>query len=226
MSTIPPSSRSRTSDNAAKAQFDLPSQPLAAGSGDPEPTEVGAQTTRRALAVDEPAMDEAAKQEFLWHIHQYLGEYARFGDTKAAFAGAIASALLGALYGAKAYVPLVKTPYSQWLPVTWLAATSGLFLLASIVLAIATVLPRLRGTVSKGFIYWGNIAAYGEVEQLRTSFHAQSARTLNDHLLHHIFDISFRVCIPKYRSVTLCIWTLVVGGFLAAAAALLLQGMP
>src|SRR5437763_6875673 len=31
--------------------------------------------------------DEAAKMDFLWHTHQYLGEYARFGDTKAAFAG-------------------------------------------------------------------------------------------------------------------------------------------
>ena len=90
------------------------------------------------------------------------------------------------------------------------------FLVVSILLAIWTVLPRLRSTQSKGYIYWGNIAAHGKVELLQTSFHSQSARTLNDHLLHHVFDISSKVCIPKYRAVSFCIWALVIGSFLAA----------
>src|SRR4051794_39473072 len=51
-------------------------------------------------------LDDAAKHEFLWHTHEYLNEYARFADTKAAFAGAIASALIGALYSAKAHMPI------------------------------------------------------------------------------------------------------------------------
>jgi hypothetical protein len=170
-------------------------------------------------------MDEASKQEFLWRTHQYLGEYARFGDTKAAFSGAIASALLGALYSAKAHVPLLQTSFQQWALSTWLAALGALLLFASVALAIWTVLPRLRSTQSKGFIYWGSIAAHGNVGLLQTSFHSQSAHTLSDHLLHHVFDISTKVCIPKYRSLSLCIWVLCVGAFLAAAA-LVLQDLP
>ena len=170
-------------------------------------------------------MDEAAKQDFLWYSHQYLGEYARFGDTKAAFAGTIASAILGGLYGAKAHVPLLQMPFNEWPASTWLVAFGGLSLITSVALAVWTVLPRLGSSQNKGFIYWGSIAAHGSMDLLQTSFHSQSARTLNDHLLHHIFDISTKVCIPKYRFVRWCICALFVGGFVAAAG-LILQDLP
>jgi hypothetical protein len=172
-----------------------------------------------------PPLDEAAKQQFLWHTHECLGKFSQFGDTKAAFAGTIAAALIGRLYSSKAYIPLVQAPCHQWSVVTWLSAGAWLFLMLSIALAIWTVLPRLRSTQSKGFIYWANIAAYGNVELLQTSFHSQSARALNDHLLHNLFDISSKVCVPKFRTVSRCIWALVICGVLAAAG-LLLQEMP
>jgi hypothetical protein len=165
-------------------------------------------------------MDEAAKQEFLWHTHEYLGEFARFGDAKAGFAGTVASALLAALYSAQVHVPLVRTSFHQWAVSTWLAGIGGAFLVASITCAIWTIVPRLRSTQSKGFIYWGSIAAHGNVELLQSSFHSQSAHTLNDHLLHHLFDISTKVCVPKYRAVSLSIWALSIGGFIAAVALL------
>ncbi|MDR3718878.1 MAG: DUF5706 domain-containing protein [Bryobacteraceae bacterium] len=167
------------------------------------------------------ALDETAKREFLWHTHQYLGEYARFGDSKAAFVGAIASALLGALYSAKVHVPILQSSFHQWALWTWLAAIAGVFLVVPVVLAVWTVLPRLRSTQAKGFIYWDSIAAHGNVELLKTSFHSQSARTLNDHLLHHVFDISSKVLVPKYRAVSLCIIALCIGGIFAAAALVL-----
>lgn len=172
-----------------------------------------------------PVTDEAAQQQFLWHVHQYLGEYARFGDTKAAFSGAIASALLGALYSAKAHMPLLNAPSAQWTLSTWLSAMGGVFLLASVALAIWAVLPRLGSTQTKGFIYWDSIAAHGSIEKLQKAFNEQPARTLNDHLLHHVYDISTKVCIPKYRAIALCIWTLCIGSLLTAAA-LVSQDLP
>jgi hypothetical protein len=172
-----------------------------------------------------PAMDEPAKMDFLWHTHQYLGEYSRFGDTKAAFAGTLTGAILGGLYSARAHVRLLQTSWDQWPVSAWLIATGSLFLVGSIALAVWTILPRLRSSQSKGFIYWGSIAAHGSMELLQTSFHAQSAQTLNDHLLHHVFDISTKVCIPKYRAVYLSITALFIGGFLGAAG-LLLQDRP
>lgn len=218
------SSDPSSSNNPSEAKLNPPVQPFPTVPAAAEPMEVAAENTSAtqvAPALTAPAMDEAVKQEFLWHTHEYLGEYVRFGDTKAAFAGTIAAALLGAMYTAKAHVPLVQMHYDQWSLSSWLAVVSALSLFVSVALAIWTVLPRLRSTQSKGFIYWGSIAAHGKVDLLQTSFHSQSALTLNDHLLHHVFDISSRVCIPKYRFVSLCIWALMIGGFVAAAALVL-----
>ncbi len=173
-----------------------------------------------------PAMDEAAKQDFLWHAHEYLNEYARFGDTKAGFAGTASAALLGLLYSAKAHVPIVQTTYQKWSFYNWLATGAIVFLSLSVMWALWTIWPRLRSTQPKGFIYWGSIAAHQRLELLQTSFHGQSARTLNDHLLHHAFDISTKVCTPKYRYVSLSIACLAIGGFLAAVTLVLQDERP
>jgi hypothetical protein len=205
------------SSNAPASQLVPPNQapPQAAE----EQSEVASQAAAHHSpgALSDPHLDEAAKHEFLWHTHEYLSEYARFADTKAAFAGAIASALIGALYSAKAHVSLFL-PLHQWSVAAWLTVVASTFLAASILLAVWTVLPRLGSTQSKGFVYWGAIANHRSVELLQTSFHSQSPRTLNDHLLHHLLDISQKVSIPKYRAATLCIWTMVIGGFLTGAA--------
>lgn len=217
---LPPAS------NEAEPKLNPSVQRMAVVSAESETPEVVGQTPLAApVRDDSTAMDEAAKQEFLWHAHQYLNEYAKFGDTKAAFGGTISAALLGALYSAKAHVPLVQMKVDQWPASTWIASAGAAFLLASVAFAISTILPRLRSTQSKGFIYWGSISKHGSLELLQTSFHSQSARTLNDHLLHHVFDISSKVCVPKYRSISLCIWALCIGGFLAAAA-LIVQDVP
>jgi hypothetical protein len=166
-------------------------------------------------------MDEVAKQGFLWNTHTYLNEYARFADTKAGFAGTAAAALLGALYSAKGHVPLVQTSFQQWTFSTWLAFFAIVLLVSAVLLAVWTIRPRLRSTQDKGFIYWSSVAAHKRVELLYTSFHGQSPRTLNDHLLQHIFDLSTKVCVPKYRHVSLCMLFLVIGGFLAGWALLI-----
>jgi hypothetical protein len=182
----------------------------------PNPVKVEPQSVNSAIS-------EEAKQEFLWHTHEYLNEYARYGDTKAAFAGAIASGLLGVLYRAGEHKSVLNTPFYHWAFVAYLGALASL--LIAIALSLLIVLPRLRSTQSKGFIYWQNIAEFGEAELLQTSFHSQSARSLNDHLLHHLFDISTRVCVPKYHKVSICIVALGIGGVLATAA-LILQNLP
>ena len=166
-------------------------------------------------------MIEIAKQQFLWHTHQTLVEHTRFADTKAAFAGAVASILIRALYEARAYLPMSQLSPYQWPFSTWLAALGGLLLFASVALAIWTVLPRLHSSQSKGFIYWESIANYGHVEPLQTSFQGQSVQTLSDHLLHNIFDLSTKVCTPKFRTAYYCILALCAGGLLALAALVL-----
>jgi hypothetical protein len=173
-----------------------------------------------APAVTSGELDEAAKQAFLWHVHDYLGEYARFADTKAAFSGALASALLGALYSASLFTPLLSTGYRQWALPSWLALLAGTTLIGTIALTIATVYPRLRAMPGQGFVFWRNIAAFKGSDTLRISFDSQSARTLNEHLLNQNFAIAKHVCTPKYRKVSYGLILLGLGGIFAASALL------
>ena len=163
-------------------------------------------------------------QAFLWHVHEYLNEYVRFSDTKAAFAGTLASGLLAALYSSRAHMEALQTPCRQWPIATWLDVCASVFLALSVVLALITVRPRL-GVASKGFIFWGSIAAHGKVDMLQSSFHSQSEVALNDHLLGHLFDLAHNVCLPKYRTVSLSIAALGIGGVLAGAG-LVMQASP
>jgi hypothetical protein len=171
-------------------------------------------------ALAQPELDEAAKQAFLWHVHDYLGEYARFADTKAAFAGALAGALLGALYSASLFTVLFSTGYRQWTLATWLGLFAGIALVGTIVLTVATVYPHLRATPGQGFVFWRNIAAFKDNDTLRTSFDSQSARTLNEHLLNQNFAVAKHVCTPKYRKVSYGLVLLAIGALLAAGALL------
>jgi Family of unknown function (DUF5706) len=165
-------------------------------------------------------LDDAAKQVFLWHVHDYLGEYARFADTKAAFAGALAGALLGALYSASLFTPLFLTSYRQWPLATWLASFAGIALVGTIVLTIATVYPRLRAVPGQGFVFWRNITAFKNNDTFRTSFDSQSAHTLNEHLLNQNFAVAKYVCTPKYRRVSYGLILLATGAIIAASALL------
>ena len=186
-------------------------------------TEFGGVRSGCDAAPDEkPAVEgDTLRQEFLWNTHQYLGEYVRFADTKAAFAGTMAAALLGAMYSARAHIPVVSVDFLRWPMSSWLALGAGVLLMAAFALAIWTIVPRQASTQREGFVFWGNIAAHGTFERLQASFDGQSVRALNDHLLHHIFDISRVACIPKFRNAATSLWLVLVGGVLAAVAMLL-----
>ncbi|MFC6645544.1 Pycsar system effector family protein [Granulicella cerasi] len=168
-----------------------------------------------------PTLDDAAKQAFLWHVHDYLGEYARFADTKAAFAGTLAGGVLGALYGGGLFLPLFAASYRSWTTISWLTAGAGIVLATVIGLAISTVYPRLRSAGDQGFIFWRNIIAFKDATTFRTSFDSQSAHTLNEHLLNQNFAIAKHVCTPKYRKISVCLLLLGIGVALAAGAFLL-----
>ena len=143
-----------------------------------------------------------------------------FGDSKAAFAGALSGALIGALYGAKLFAPLGYEPWHTWRLAVWLAIAGGATLSASILFALRAVYPRLKTSREKGFIFWANVAAFTDISELTTSFEAQNIKSLNAQLLRQIHDVSLHVCIPKYRNVSWCIITLLIGGLLTAGALL------
>lgn len=196
----------------------MPQQP-ASGEGVREAAPAGG--LQGAAPPAPPTLDDAAKQAFLWKVHDYLGEYARFADTKAAFAGTLAGGVLGALYGGGLFVPLLAANYQSWTALSWLTAGAGLVLAVVIALAISTVYPRLRSAGGQGFIFWRNIVGFQDAAAFRTSFDSQSAHTLNEHLLNQNFAIAKYVCTPKYRKISFCLVLLGIGVAFAAGAFLL-----
>ncbi len=198
-------------------------KPISAPGAVADDAKAKAATLSAVTVTNNAVLDEATKQAFLWHTHGYLNDYARFADTKAAFSGGASGALLGYLYSAKAFTPLVTSSWHQWSKAAWLTAGAGIILSGAAGLAIWTIRPRLKTTQAKGYIFWGSVAAHREVADFKTSFHSLSERELNDHLIGHIFDIAKHVCIPKYRAVSICLLMLFLGVFLGAAS-LILQG--
>jgi hypothetical protein len=170
--------------------------------------------------------DENAQQVFLWHTHDYLANYARFADTKAAFVGTLSGALIGALYSARLLTPLGHEHWKTWPLAVWLALSGSATLATSILFALRAVYPRLKSAGAQGYIFWENIAAFASFADLATSFEAQTTKTLNAQLLRQNHDISRHVCIPKYRNVSLGIITLFIGGLLTAAALLTQAALP
>lgn len=171
-------------------------------------------------------MDASAKQSFLWSVHGYLAEYARFADTKAAFAGTLAGAILGGLYGAKLFDPINRTAPCTWPLASCLAVVAGIFLVATMFFAIRTVYPRLRPVPGQGYIFWGNILRFDNAEELLRSFHSETSADLINHLLRQNFTVSKYVCTPKYRNVSFALISLSAGAVLGAAAFLLKTSPP
>jgi hypothetical protein len=169
-----------------------------------------------ALAVQPTAsaatLADAAKQTFLWHAHSYVSESIRFADTKAGFAGSVAGALLAGLYGARVHV--LSVPLSDWNVAAWLTFGAGVFLIASIGLAAWTVTPRTKSSQTKSFIYWQAISAHACQEQFQSDFAKASLLSLNEQLVQHLYDLSTKICVPKFRIVRLCLLCLCIGALL------------
>lgn len=160
------------------------------------------------------------KQSFLWQTHSYLAEYARFADTKAAFAGTIAGALIGYLFSAGLFTPLVKTPIRSWTFVSWTSGIGGLLLSGCIVLAICVVYPRLRWHGRPGFVFWRAVTAHGSAEDFTKAFSSETQESLIQELAGQVFTVSKYVCTPKYRNASYCLLCLGAGSLLAVLALL------
>ena len=190
------------------------------GNAQPEPSQTPPKQSGAGspTIVNDPVT--TSKQGFLWHTLDYLGDYARFADTKAAFAGTLAGALLGCLYGAGLFAPLVRTPIREWAYVSWMTGLAGVLLCVSIGLAVHIVYPRLKRTGKTGFIFWGGIAAYDSGEKFKAAFRANSETDLNEALQGQVFDVAKYVLVPKYKNVSHCLRTLVIGASFAGLALL------
>jgi hypothetical protein len=188
--------------------------------GIPSPPQLPAVNAAGAVPQPLDAMTSAEKQSFLWQTHSYLAEYARFADTKAAFAGTIAGALIGCLFSAGLFAPLVRTPIRNWAFVSWASGIGGLLLSGCVALAICVVYPRLRWHGRSGFIFWRAVTAHGSAERFTEAFSGGTQEDLIQELAGQVFAVSKYVCTPKYRNVSYSLLCLGAGALFAALALL------
>ena len=213
-------SNDQLEESSSDSQLTSPEYPLAATpSGCVESSQRSKVDTENATV--NARSENEIKRTFLWHTHNYLNEYIRFCDKKAALTGTISTGLIGAMYSAGVYIPLLIKPREQWNLSTWLTVLAVASLLISVILVVATVAPRLSSSRTKGFLYWGDIAAHDDANSLKAAYESQSAQNLDAYLLDHVFHLSKNICVPKYRCVSLSIWALCTGGLMAIVALVL-----
>jgi pycsar effector protein len=156
------------------------------------------------------------RQEFTRHIHDYVNEYVRFADEKAAVVATFASAMLAFLH-TQELLPALGLELSI-AGVFRFLAPMGLGL--SILLAMLVVLPQ-RGGDSSGLVFWGAIAAKSSAKTYESYLRGASPEALDSALVQHTHEVSV-ICRTKYRRLA---WAMYVGfaGILASVSLILMD---
>lgn len=159
--------------------------------------------------------------EFQWKFaeetHQYVREYIRQADQKAAFFFAGATALIAFLYKANLVQTWVKLP-TQWVFVDMLSFIATVGLAVSALACLATVFPRLKGS-KRGHVFFGAVAEFESRKDYATDVLQRDIGELIEAKLCHVHDLSI-VCGRKYSVLKIGQWSGAIG--VAAMVVLLL----
>lgn len=181
---------------------------------EPLPTPTGgAETVSDKQQPTSPAsaalLDDAeARERFTESVHQYVREYIRLADQKAAFLFTGATALLAFLYKNGVSARWLK-PVMQWNildTVTFVAMTA---LALGVLLALLVVIPRTSGS-KRGYLFWEAIAEYDTGRQYSDDVRLLSSATLVQVKAEHCFDLA-RVCRQKYKMLRAAVWAGAIG---------------
>ena len=181
--------------------------------GEPTPASI------RPPDIEKGALDKTT--EFQWKFaeetHQYVREYIRQADQKAAFFFAGATALIAFLYKANLVQTWVKLP-AQWVFVDMLSFIATVGLAVSALACLLTVFPRLNGS-KRGHIFFGAVAEFESGKDYATDVLEREIGELIEAKLCHVHDLSI-VCRRKYSVLKIGQWLGAIG--VAAMVALLL----
>jgi hypothetical protein len=157
------------------------------------------------LAESSTPSDEHFK--FAENTHQYVREYIRNADQKAAYFFAASTAGLGYLLAhhvARGWFDgvLSAPDYASLVAVGGLLVAAGLFL--------NVAFPRLRSS-SPGLIFFNEIASHPGASDYAQNALATSDSELARTKLRHLYDLA-KVCRTKYERLRLGFWAGTVGG--------------
>lgn len=160
------------------------------------------------LEPKEPGKTTELQWKFAEETHQYVREYIRQADLKAAFFFAGATALIAFLYKANLVQRWVKLP-TQWLFVDMLSFIATVGLAASVLACLATVFPRLKGS-KRGHVFFGAVAEFESRREYASDALQRAIVELIEEKLCHVHDLAV-VCEQKYSILRIGQWAGAIG---------------
>lgn len=136
-------------------------------------------------------------------IHQYIREYIRLADQKAAFFFAVSASVLAYL-NSKGFMAVWLSSPCGWGAIETLSFSSMLLLCASAVACFFAVRPRLAGS-EKGVIFFSSVSSYENQQEYAKAVASLSPASMCEEKLKHVYEISM-VCRRKYQSLFYAIW--------------------
>lgn len=152
--------------------------------------------------------------KFSEDVHNYIREYIRNADQKAAFFFAATTALLAFLHSQNATGRWFKDVRS-WSFVDALAFFAMVGLGSSACVLLAVVFPRLKGS-RRGILFFNAIAEHDSSMEYADEVLHRSPQEIIRVKLQHSYDLA-KVCTNKYRHLRVGFWI----GSIGAGAALL-----
>ncbi|HQR02859.1 MAG TPA: DUF5706 domain-containing protein [Rhodocyclaceae bacterium] len=162
---------------------------------------------------------DEARAKFSEETHQYIREYIRLADQKAAFYFAGTTALLAFLYKTHLLHLWLKAPTS-WVFADVLSFVASVGLVSSALACIVAVKPNISGSM-RGIIFFKAITQFQSGTDYANEVLGKRPRELTEAKLLHTYDLS-GICTGKYSLLNIVVNCGAIG-VLAALALLFLS---
>ncbi len=192
------------------------SSPLVATVRAGEPTSTSIQPP--SAGATEPSKTTELYWKFADETHQYVREYIRQADHKAAFFFAGSTGLIAFLYKVTLIQRWIKLP-TKWDFVDMLSFSATIGLTVSVISCLATVLPRLKGS-KRGHVFFGAVAEFESRKEYASDVLRQGVDPLIEAKLCHVHDLAL-VCRQKYAVLKIGQWSGAIGVFATVVLLLL-----
>jgi hypothetical protein len=159
--------------------------------------------------------------DFAWKTHEYIHNYIRFADTKAAFIFAWATSLIGALFITRSHRLFLHREEGGTTLLAILSAAAFILLALSATAAIWVIIPRLFTRQLAGFVFWESIRVHATDNLYVLALMRENETELTQHLLIQVYAVA-GIAKKKYWWTGVSI-ALAFFGTTAAAVVLLLK---
>lgn len=165
---------------------------------------------------------QATQLDFAWKTHEYINNYIRFADTKAAFVIAWTSAIFGTFYVGHLHEAVIQSHFTLK-NISWTITLASLalpLLSASFLAAAWSIIPRLPTRQLSGLVFWESILVHASGDLYANALGRNDTNQLTRHLCVQIHTVA-AVARKKYRWITLSMWMAFTGTVLGILSILL-----